>query len=367
MGGRRRRCPVSENVRLRRFPFQTGHSDNPSTNPPFNFWQCIAELREKAGILQKSGFIHVVDTGITVVKSETAVSPALQKALRDYVKQLEDVPEIEKDWHPGSDGKVLDLVHPSLFPLVYGVSRVLSTGTVPLKDCALFTGKGEEVHRIEEPLAYHKTLSCGNSSSLPAWGNFQWLPSDIQIDIDGKAKITSYINNLHPEDHEYLYSILEHLVECAIPLWNESLSWFHNRIRIPVLNTSRDDYYIPNELKFQPAEVDSDDYLDSDASEPKSEIDFESDDRYAEEYEGWWKIDRILNHPEPGTFVPWEQKVESQPEGAFGVAKVNLERDFASSELQIIFKLANIHLTPDKPEYGGGSWQGRKTTERKRY
>lgn len=26
------------------------------------------------------------------------------------------------------------------------------------------------------------------------------------------------------------------------------------------------------------------------------------------------------------------------------------------SGLQIIFKLANIHLTPETPEYGGGSW-----------
>ena len=36
------------------------------------------------------------------------------------VAPLEDVPDSEKDWHPGSDGLVLDLVHPSLYPIVYG-------------------------------------------------------------------------------------------------------------------------------------------------------------------------------------------------------------------------------------------------------
>lgn len=47
--------------------------------------------------------------------------------------------------------------------------------------------------------------------------------TDAQIEVDRKAKVNSYINNLHPEDHEDLYGILERLVECAIPLWNEPL------------------------------------------------------------------------------------------------------------------------------------------------
>lgn len=35
---------------------------------------------------------------------------------------------------------------------------------------------------------------------------------------------------------------------------------------------------------------------------------------------------------------------------------VDLRKDFRESGLQVIFKLANIHLTPEKPEYEGGSW-----------
>jgi hypothetical protein len=288
-----------------------------------------------------------------VVKSDTVVSADLQQALRDHVKPLEDVPENAKDWHPGSDGTVLDLVHPSLFPLVYGVSRVLPSGTVPLKDCALYAGKGEETQRIGDEPKTHRRYISWHDAYLPAWGNYQWLPSDIHIDLDGYAKIVSYINNLHPVGHEELYGVLEQLVGRAVPLWNESLSWFHDRIRIKVLNTSNDDYYLPDGLKFQPSVVDNDDYVDSDASESDGEPDYEHDARYYVEYRDWWRDNRILNQPEPSKFVPWMKRLESEPHGA---SQIDLAKDFAASGLQIIFKLANIHLTPEKAEYDGGSW-----------
>lgn len=35
---------------------------------------------------------------------------------------------------------------------------------------------------------------------------------------------------------------------------------------------------------------------------------------------------------------------------------VDLKRDYAHRGLQIIVKLANIELTPEKPEYEGGTW-----------
>lgn len=35
---------------------------------------------------------------------------------------------------------------------------------------------------------------------------------------------------------------------------------------------------------------------------------------------------------------------------------VDLKKDYGERGLQIIVKLANIHLTPEKPRYEGGSW-----------
>lgn len=35
---------------------------------------------------------------------------------------------------------------------------------------------------------------------------------------------------------------------------------------------------------------------------------------------------------------------------------VDLKRDYTHRGLQVIVKLANIELTPEKPEYEGGTW-----------
>jgi hypothetical protein len=39
-----------------------------------------------------------------------------------------------------------------------------------------------------------------------------------------------------------------------------------------------------------------------------------------------------------------------------GEGMVDLKKYFGNEGLQIIVKLANIHLTPEKPEYDGGTW-----------
>jgi len=49
--------------------------------------------------------------------------------------------------------------------------------------------------------------------------------------------------------------------------------------------------------------------------------------------------------PGPGVFRP----LEDPP-------PFDLRREFAGTGLQVIVKLANIELTPEKPEYGGGTW-----------
>ncbi len=47
-----------------------------------------------------------------VWQSDTLVDDRLRQRLREAVRVLEEIPEEERDWHPGSDGQVLDLVHP---------------------------------------------------------------------------------------------------------------------------------------------------------------------------------------------------------------------------------------------------------------
>lgn len=144
---------------------------------------CFDELRYKATLYEATGAVSIY-TG-DVVKSDRAIPGSLTTQLKAAVKPLEDVPPKRLDWHPGSDEKVLELVHPSLFPLVYGVSRILSENFVNTDDCVERCGEG-----ITIPIP--PTISRDSSSASPlhqgkppAYSHkFQWLPCDVDISGD---------------------------------------------------------------------------------------------------------------------------------------------------------------------------------------
>lgn len=47
-------------------------------------------------------------------ESDNLVDADLKNKLEEHLAVLRDVPDDEKDWHPGSDKQVLDLIHPSM-------------------------------------------------------------------------------------------------------------------------------------------------------------------------------------------------------------------------------------------------------------
>lgn len=148
---------------------------------------CIAELRHKASVFQREGFITVYDGD--VVKSDSVISESLRLALVAAVAPLEDVQPNRKDWHPGSDEKVLDLVHPSLFPVIYGRTRIMKEGykLVDLGDCISRCGEGVT---LEVPPANEtKEAKTANRWNIELAENtysqkFQWLPCDVTFDGD---------------------------------------------------------------------------------------------------------------------------------------------------------------------------------------
>ena len=90
-------------------------------------------------------------------QSDKLIPGSLRDELVSAIAPLESVPDAEKDWHPGSNGQVLDLVHPSLWPVVYG--RTVDRAT-------------------------HKPLRPRTSDIDPMFKSerFQWLPSDFRVD-----------------------------------------------------------------------------------------------------------------------------------------------------------------------------------------
>ncbi len=145
------------------------------------FDYCLAELRHKAGLLQEYNAISVY-TG-DVVKSDTIVPDPLRLALIEAVKPLQDVPPKFQDWHPRSDDKVLDLVHPSLFPLIYGRSRVLTQGKTNLDNFIEKCGEGEVIPVPPES----ESRNTSRSVYKPYSDKFQWLPCEVDIS-NGRTK-----------------------------------------------------------------------------------------------------------------------------------------------------------------------------------
>lgn len=300
------------------------------------------------------------------------VSEELRKNLVQAVQPLFD--DRHKDWHPGSDEKVLNLVHPSLYPLVYGRTRVLEQGLVDLKNFEGSVGKGtvipgEQDISDDNPDAIFRE---GRLNSNGLWSNkFQWLPAEVEF--KGKegtdVKVTSYINNLHPKWNEDLYGIVEQLLAISIPLWNQVLTTSNDGLfplRIPVpagfgaeYDTPQPDWTYNYDLEESIKKTeeflklpDNPDYEpDSGDEDDEEEGDWRKDQwgicRTAERK---WKKVRKLVHPEPNLEDYEEWKSKCSP------TNVKLEDTFRKDGLQVIVKLSSIELTPNKPDYEGGNW-----------
>ncbi|MER5386298.1 DUF4246 domain-containing protein [Streptomyces sp. NPDC002688] len=239
-----------------------------------------------------------------VWQSDTLVDDKLRSRLREAVQVLEQVPEAEQDWHPGSDGQVLDLVHPSLFCLVKGVS-------------------GGPERAWQNPTNRYSKYEFSEK--------FQWLPTDVDVSDDGDVTFRSYVNNVHPETHRELASVLPDLFARLRPLLENVLT----DLRHP-----------------RPLRIEADPYGWYESREPEypDKSSYSDDEAYAEAlrvweeaHDNWWE-NRRPTIPDAPAFTPPELPDES--------ARVDLR----GRRLQVIVKLATIHLTPDKPEYPGGSW-----------
>lgn len=103
---------------------------------------------------------------------------------------------------------------------------------------------------------------------------------------------------------------------------------------------------IDYQLSFDP-----DPYDFEDEDKPPQRDD-EGEDEYDERIQEWEDEIRKAVPCDPEDFEPPEEKVDDSGSPFL----VDLIRDYADHGLQVIVKLATIELTPEKPEYQGGSW-----------
>lgn len=145
---------------------------------------CIDELKYKAELYRKTGTISMFNGD--VVKADNCVPLVLKNALRAAVATLEDIPDGRKDWHPGSNETVLDLVHPSLYPLTYGLTRIMSDSVIDLETCLTQSGHGEIIPVPPESETFSTYMNRWTDIEQKLYSNkFQWLPCDVDISGEG--------------------------------------------------------------------------------------------------------------------------------------------------------------------------------------
>ncbi|TMW58050.1 hypothetical protein Poli38472_013524 [Pythium oligandrum] len=190
---------------------------------------------------------------------------------------------------------VLDLVHPSLYCCVYG-----KTKRVPAAE----SSDNLEDMTVEEHMKF-AALNATETVVKPTGNDnddFQWIPSDLVVDDDGNVKIQSYINNLHPIQHAAMYESIGSIFQHFVPLFDRVLTCLANptdalmELELSDMYECRQDFteYLPERLPI----------------------------------------------PERSTVQP----------------ECETQYTLKGTTVQVIVKIAEIHLTPGKPKYTGGSW-----------
>lgn len=124
------------------------------------------------------------------------------------------------------------------------------------------------------------------------------------------------------------------IIARTIPLWNMSLTPLRgdqdSSVRIPYHFCTYEDLDPEREVDDEPEQ----DPEENDADFHQRQIE-------------WIAETHQLSQPEPREFrSPVKPK-----------RLVDLRKDYADQGLQIVVKMENVHLTPEKPEYGSEEWR----------
>ncbi|KAG8894567.1 hypothetical protein FRC01_012890, partial [Tulasnella sp. 417] len=254
---------------------------------------------------------------VRIWESDKLISQDLNLQLKSAAALLENIPEEEKDWHPRSNNQVLDLVHPSLFCAVYGRTQYWESSNGDRRLETLRAPKGDM-----ERWAYST--------------EFSWIPTDFQLGVDGTpATALGYINNVNLYQQKDLITVIESLVGRFSLLWDKVLTDIHPK------NNDR----LPGREKVTGTYVRTD----------------HPDHPYPS-----WQDHKTLGDGEYFRLCEEaeEHKILTPPtvdERGYRGSGRDITSRYATYSIQgkmvqVIVKLANIHLTPEKAEYSGGSW-----------
>ena len=203
-------------------------------------------------------------------------------------------------------------MHPSLYPVVY--DRTIGKGWGSTTTTVLVAPEFET----------HESRSASKS--------FRWLPSDFSVDHHGKVTLASpYINNVHPTKHKQLYSVIPEILQRALPMFE----WVLSGLIRPLLPMR----IVTSGRHGRGDEETVDCIWKYGVPYPNSS----SKEEYEDNPDEWFRK-RKFNTPD----------AREEYDGDLEV--MNDQISLKGRTLQVIVKLTNIILTPEKPHYPGGEW-----------
>ncbi len=130
-----------------------------------------------------------------VAYSTDAVPLKLWRTLNEQVDALCAKQKVH--YHPGSNNTLRDIVHPSLYPFIKGVSKATPSDALPFEP-------PEQKEQDFWGRPYENSI-------------YQWLPANFDVSESGHVSISSYINNLDAQQYAPMYRTIEQVFECILP------------------------------------------------------------------------------------------------------------------------------------------------------
>jgi hypothetical protein len=154
------------------------------------FVELLNEINEENKIYEE---IEFGNYGICY--NDELIPEVMRYYLEEYLDRIAN--SDNKDYHPGTDKKILNLFHPSMYPVISGITCDYN-GNIIKKDKFEHITEFDKYNKSKEKL------------------NYQWLPADFYVDNDYKVTIKSYINNLPGELDDPLHKLIYNILSLSL-------------------------------------------------------------------------------------------------------------------------------------------------------
>lgn len=276
-----------------------------------------------------------ISTADGVWQSDTLLVPFRDRLCQQF-EQLEQYQLTEReegpDWHPASNGQVLDLIHPSLF-------------------CHQIQISEESRKPKRKPHDLRSTHST-----------YQWIPTDMKWNSETNTfQFQGRINNLNEDRFPTLKPLLEEVI---------------NKVTCPLLTPVLRDLLVPDNYRGIGHMCFSDKEFQEQASmyyplrhcvpdhynliesleeySSRMNLPAENEEDEDDPYANWLEEAKLKHLPFP-TFNMKQRWTQQQTREANPLC-LPLTDLLATQGFQIIVKMATIILTTENPKYKGGTW-----------